>query len=75
MILDPEQVPALKKLTEQDGKSKKPELGASNLYASEELKILLDKLDVDERINKIILHFSDIFGPLPPPRSVKELVN
>ena len=67
MILDPEQVLALKKLTEQDEKSKKQELGASNLHASEDLKISLDKMDVDERIKKIILHFSDIFGPLPPP--------
>ena len=74
MILDPEQVLALKKLTEQDEKSKKQELGASNLHASEDLKILLDKMDVDERIKKIILHFSDIFGPLPPPGSVKKLV-
>ena len=34
MILDPEQVLALKKLTEQDEKSKKQEVGASNLHAS-----------------------------------------
>ena len=74
MILDPEQVLALKKLTEQDGKSKKQELGASNLHASEDLKSSLDKMDVDKRIKKIILHFSDIFGPLPPPGSVKKLV-
>ena len=50
MILDPEQVLTLRKLTEQDEKSKKEELGASNLHASEDLKILLDKMDVDERI-------------------------
>ena len=31
-------------------------------------------MDVDERIKKIILHFPDIFGPLPPPGSVKKLV-
>ena len=74
MILDPEQVLALKKLTDQDEKSKKQELGASNLHASEDLKISLNKMDVDERIKKIILHFSDIFGPLPPPGSVKKLV-
>ena len=74
MILDPEQVLALKKLTNKDEKSKKQELGASNLHASEDLKISLDKMDVDERIKKIILHFSDIFGPLPPPGSVKKLV-
>ena len=74
MILDPEQVLALKKLTEQDEKSKKQELGASNLHTSIDLKISLDKMDVDERIKKIILHFSDIFGPLPPPGSVKKLV-
>ena len=74
MILDPEQVLALKKLTEQDEKSKKQELGASNLHASEDLKISLYKMDVDERIKKIILHFSDIFVPLPPPGSVKKLV-
>ena len=74
MILDPEQVLALKKLTGQDEKSKKQELGASNLHASEDLKISLNKMDVDERIKKIILHFSDIFGPLPPPGSVKKLV-
>ena len=74
MISDPEQVLALKKLTEQDEKSKKQELGASNLHASEDLKISLDKMDVDERIKKIILHFSDIFGLLPPPRLVKKLV-
>ena len=74
MILDPEQVLALNKLTEQDEKSKKQELGASNLHASEDLKISLDKMDVDARIKKIILHFSDIFGPLPPPGSVKKLV-
>ena len=61
-------------MTEQDEKSKKQELGASNLHASEDLKISLDKMDVDERIKKIILHFSDIFGPLPPPGSVKKLV-
>ena len=35
MILDLEQVLALKKLTEQDDKSKRQELGASNLHASE----------------------------------------
>ena len=74
MILDPEQVLAFKKLTEQDEKSKKQELGASNLHASEDLQISLDRMDVDERIEKIILHFSDIFGPLPPPGSVKKLV-
>ena len=74
MILDPDQVLALKKLTEQDEKSKKQELGASNSHASEDLKISLDKMDVDERIKKIILHFSDIFGPLPPTGSVKKLV-
>ena len=74
MILDPEQVLALKKLTEQDEKSKKQKLGASNLHASEDPKILLDKMDVDERIKKIILHFSDNFGLLPPPGSVKKLV-
>ena len=44
MILDPEQVLALKNLTEQDEKSKKQELGASNLHASEDLKISLDKI-------------------------------
>ena len=74
MISDPEQVLALKKLTEPDGKSKKQELGASNLQASKDLKITLDKMDVDQRIKKIILRFSDIFGPLPPPGSVKKLV-
>ena len=74
MILDPEQILALKKLTEQNEKSKKQELGAPNLHASEDLKISLDKMDVDERIKKIILHFSDIFGPLPPAGSVKKLV-
>ena len=74
MILDPEQVLALKKLTKQDEKSKKQELGASNLHASEDLKISLDKMDVDERTKKIIVHFTDIFGPLPPPGSVKKLV-
>ena len=74
MILDPKQVLALKKLTEQDEKSKKQELGASNLHTSEDLKISLAKMDVDERIKKIILHFSDICGPLPPPGSVKKLV-
>ena len=74
MILDPEPVLALKKLTEQDEKSRKQELGASNLHASEDLKILIDKMDVDEKIRKVILHFSDIFGLLPPPGSVKELV-
>ena len=74
MILVPEQFLALKKLTEQDEKSKKQELGASNLHASEDLKILLDKMHVGERIKKIILHFSDIFGLLPPPGSVKKLV-
>ena len=74
MTLDPEKVLALKKLTEQDEKSKKQESGASNLHASENLKISLDKMDVDDGIKKIILHFSDIFGPLPPPRSVKKLV-
>ena len=74
MIVDPEQVLALKKLTKQDEKSKKQELGASNLHASEDLKISPDTMDVDERIKKIILHFSDIFGPLPPPGSVKKLV-
>ena len=31
-------------------------------------------MDVDERIKKIILHFSEIFGPLPPPGWVKKLV-
>ena len=31
-------------------------------------------MDVDERIKKIILHVNDIFGPLPPPGSVKKLV-
>ena len=41
MISDPEQVLALKKLTEQDEKSKKQELGACNLNASEDLKISL----------------------------------
>ena len=65
MILDPQQVLALKKLMEQDEKSKKQELGVSNLHASEDLKISLDKMDV---------HFSEIFGPLPPPGSVKKLV-
>ena len=52
MILDPEQVLALKKLTEQDENSKKQELGASNLHGSEDLKISLDKMDVDQRIKK-----------------------
>ena len=74
MLLNPEQVLAIKKLTEQDEKSKKQELGAFNLHASEDLKILLDKMDVDERIKKIILHFSDISVPLSPPGSVKKLV-
>ena len=74
MILDPEQVLAPKKLTEQDEKSEKQELGVSTLHASEDLKISLDKMDVDERIKKIILHFSDIFVPSPPHRSVKKLV-
>ena len=74
MILDSEQVLALKKLTEQDEKSKKQEPGASNLHASEDLKISLDKMDVDERIKKIILRFSDIFGPSPPTGSVKKFV-
>ena len=73
MILDSEQVLALTKLTEQDEKSKKQEPGASNLHASEDLKISLNKMHVDERIKKIILHFSAFFGPLPPTRSVKKL--
>ena len=74
MILDPEQVLALQKLREEDEKSNKQELGAFNLHASEDLQILLDKMDVDERIKKIVLHFSDIFAPSPPPGSVKKLV-
>ena len=74
MIFDPEQVLALKKLTEQDEKSKKQELGASNLHASDDLKISLDKMDVHERIKKIILHISVIFGLLLPPGSVRKFV-
>ena len=31
-------------------------------------------MDVDERIKKFILHFSEIFGPLPLPGSLKKLV-
>ena len=74
MISDPEHVLALKELTEQDERAKEQELGASNLHASEDLKICLQRMDVDDRIKKIILHFSDISGPLPPPGSVKKLV-
>ena len=58
MILDPEQVMALKNLTEQDEKSKKQELRSLTLHASEDLKILLDKMAVDETIKKIMLQFS-----------------
>ena len=74
MIWDPKQFLALKKLREQDEKSKKQELGASNLHPSEHLKISLNKMDVDERIKKVILHFSDICVPLPPPGLVKKLM-
>ena len=69
-----DQVLALNKLTEQDEKSKKQEIDASNLHPSGDLKVSLNKKKVDERIKEVILHFSDIFGPLPPPGSVKELV-
>ena len=46
----------------------------SNPHASEDLKIFLDKMDVHERFKKIIVHFSEILGPLPPHGSVKKLV-
>ena len=74
MILVPEQVLTLNKLTEQDEKTNRQELGASSLHASKDFQIMLDKMEVDQRIRKIILHFSDIFGLLPRPRSAKNFV-
>ena len=74
IVPDPEQVLDLKKLEEQDEKCKKQELGASNLHAPEGQNILLDKMYVDERIKKTILHFSYIFGPLPPLGLLNKLV-
>ena len=67
MMLDPEQILALKKLNDPNDNSKKQKLGASNLTVSKELKVSLDKMNIKERVKKIFWHLSEVFGPLPRP--------
>ena len=74
MTVDPEEVFALKRLKEEEENGKKQEYGSSNLHASENLKKSLDKMNMDERVKKIILAHSEVFGPLPSPGSCKKLV-
>ena len=59
MTVDPEEVFALKRLKEEEENGKKQEYGSSNLHASENLKKSLDKMNMDERVKKIILAHSE----------------
>ena len=61
-------------LAETADRQKKNERGKSNLHAEEDLRQKIKSLNLDHRLNKLLLTYEEVFGALPPPLSCKKLV-
>ena len=55
-------------------RQKKKEDGKSNLHAEEDFQQKLESLNLDPRLEKLLIIYEEVFGALPPPLSCKELV-
>ena len=53
---------------------KNKELGKSNLHAEEDFLQKIKSLNLDPRMNKLLLTYEEVFGALPPPLFCKKLV-
>ena len=53
---------------------KKKEHGKSNLHAEEDFLLKLESLNLDPRLEKLLITYEEVFGALPPPLSCKKLV-
>ena len=55
-------------------RQKKKEHGKSNLHAEEDFLQKLESLNLDPRLEKLLIAYEEVFGALPPPLSCKKLV-
>ena len=53
---------------------KENERGKSNRHAEEDFRQKAESLNLDPRLNKLLLTYEAVFGALPPPLSCKKLV-
>ena len=56
-------------------RQKENERGRSNLHAKEDLGQKIDGVNLDPRLNKLLLTYEEVFRGLPPPLSCKKLVH
>ena len=52
---------------------KKQEKGKSNLHAEEDFVEILESMNLDPRLSKVIEKYQEVIGALPPPLSCKKL--
>ena len=55
-------------------RQKKDERGKSNFHAEEDFQQKIESLNLDPRLNKLLLTCEEVFGALPPPPACKTLV-
>ena len=55
-------------------RQKRKEHGRSNLHAEEDFLQKIESLNLDFRLQKLLLTYEKVFGALPPPLSCKKLV-
>ena len=54
-------------------RQKKKEHGKSNLHAEEDFLQKLERLNLDPRLEKLLMTYEEVFGALPPPLSLRRL--
>ena len=59
---------------ETAGRQKKKEDAKSNLHAEEDFLQKLESLNLDPRLEKLLITYEEVFGALPPPLSCTKLV-
>ena len=55
-------------------RQKRNERGKSNLHAEEDFRQKIESVNLDPKLNKLLLSFEEVFGALLPPLSTKKLV-
>ena len=58
---------------ETGDQQKEKEHGKSNLHAEEDFLQKIESLNLDPRLNKLLLTYEEVLGALPPPLSCKKL--
>ena len=57
------------------GRIKKQDKGKSNLRTEEDFSEIVENMNLDPRLTKLIHKYQEVFGALPPPLSCKKLVH